>query len=421
MHSQDRRSGVHRRPLSRFLIRRLARPVDSGSSPRTPEVDSLCPPGQTIIAGNDAELLASAEEALPRMLEAIRGATRTIDVEMYCFADDFVGCRFARTLADRAARGVAVRVLVDAAGSRATPRSFFGWMREHGIRVRGVNPIRRFLLQGGLFRWRDHRKLVVVDGAGAFVGGLNLSRDYAPAREGGCGWRDAAVLVTGPVVATLSASFERHWHEESKGSERRSAAAVARAAPSTGLGAGLGDVPVMVLESRPLGPGPFASVFRHAVERARQRIWIASPYFLPPRSFRRALRRAVGRGVDVRILVPRSSDCPFVLRASQRFYAYYLRSGIRLFEWPGVMMHSKAAVVDGAWSTIGSYNIDPLSLLVNRELNLVLLGRDLGSRFDAMFEQDFARSGEVDAARWTSRSPLRRLAEHLCSAFRVFL
>jgi cardiolipin synthase A/B len=177
----------------------------------------------------------------------------------------------------------------------------------------------------------------------------------------------------------------------------------------------------MVLESRPLGPGPFASVFRHAVERARRRIWIASPYFLPPRSFRRALRRAAGRGVDVRILVPRSSDWPFVLRASQRSYAYYLRSGIRLFEWPGVMMHSKAAVVDGVWSTIGSYNIDPLSLLVNRELNLVLLGPGPGGRFEAMFEEDFSRSAEVDAARWTSRGTLRRMAEHLCSAFRVFL
>ena len=418
MHSQDRRSGVHRRPLSRLRFRRLDR---TGDSPRAPDGDPLCLPGQTIIAGNDAELLATADEALPRMLDAIRRATRSIDVEMYCFADDFVGCRFARTLAERAEKGVAVRVLVDAAGSRATPRSFFGWMRERGVRVRGVNPIRKFLLQGGLFRWRDHRKLVVVDGVAAFVGGLNLSRDYAPAREGGCGWRDSAVRVTGPVVSTLSASFERHWHEELKDSDRPTASSVAPPGPSAGLGTGTGDVPVMVLESRPFGPGPFASVFRHAVERARRRIWIASPYFLPPRSFRRALRRAAGRGVDVRILVPRTSDCPFVLRASQRSYAYYLRSGIRLFEWPGVMMHSKAAVVDGAWSTIGSYNIDPLSLLVNRELNLVLLGRNLGSRFEAMFEQDFARSGEVDAARWTSRGTMRRLAEHLCSAFRVFL
>ncbi len=414
MHSQDRPSALRRRPFSRFLLRhRTAREGDSVSSPRSPDSAALCAPGQTVIAGNDADLLPTAEEALPRMIEAIRGATRSINLEMYCFADDFVGCRFARALAERAARGVTVRVLVDAAGSRATPRSFFGWMREHGILVRGANPIRKFLLHGGIFRWRDHRKLLIVDGAAAFVGGLNLSRDYAPAREGGCGWKDAAVRVTGPVISVLSASFERQWHDEAKDADRPPA--------ESGAAAPAGDVPVMVLESRPLGPGPFASVFRHAVERARRQIWIASPYFLPPRSFRRALRRAVGRGVDVRILLPRSSDCPFALWASQRSYAYYLRSGIRIFEWPGVMMHSKAAVVDGAWSTIGSYNLDPLSLLVNRELNLVLLGSRVGSRFQAMFEQDFARSDELDAVRWTSRGTLRRVAEHLCSAFRVFL
>jgi cardiolipin synthase len=372
----------------------------------------LCAPDQKILAGNDAELLRDGEEVLPAMLGDIASASRSIDVEMYCFADDLVGCRFARALAERAARGVQVRVLVDAAGSRRTPRSFFGWMREHGIRVQGVNPIRKFLLHGVPCRWRDHRKLVVVDGAAAFVGGLNLSRDYAPEREGGAGWRDSAIRLTGPVVAALSASFDRLWKDEVRVADVRAPDAEA---PATG------DVSAILLESRPIGPGPFASVFRHAIDRSRRRIWIANPYFLPPRSFRRALRLAAGRGVDVRILVPRRSDSSFVLRASQRSYAYYLRSGIRLFEWPGAMMHSKAAVVDGLWSTIGSYNIDPLSLLINRELNVVLLGRSCGARFEAMFEEDFARSQEIDAARWSARGPLRRFQEQLCASFRVLL
>jgi len=363
------------------------------------------------------DLLCDGPEVLPRMLEDIRNAARSIDVEMYCFADDFVGCRFARALAERAEQGVDVRVLVDAAGCRRTPRSFFGWMRERGIRVRGVNPLRRFLLQGSLFRWRDHRKLVVIDGSAAFVGGLNLSRDYAAVSDGGCGWRDAAIRVTGPVVAALHASFEHQWKDETAVGSR---AAPLRAGPVEPP-APTGDVPAIVLESRPIGPGPFASVFRKAVERAQERVWIANPYFLPPRSLRRALRRAARRGADVRVLVPRWSDSSFVLRASQRAYAYFLRSGIRLFEWPGTMMHLKAAVIDGAWSTIGSYNIDPLSLLVNRELNVVLLDPAVGRRFEAMFESDFARSEELDPVGWSARGPLRRLAEQLCSSFRVFL
>jgi len=378
-------------------------------------------PEDAVIPGNGVQLLVDGPEVLPRMLDDIRLACRSVDIEMYCFADDFVGCRFARALAERAEQGVEVRVLVDAAGCRRTPRSFFGWMRERGIRVRGVNPIRKFLLYGSLFRWRDHRKLVVVDGASAFVGGLNLSRDYAGVVDGGCGWRDAAIRLTGPVVPALRESFDRHWKEDSAVGSRPAPVLPGGRAGPVEPPAPAGDVPALVLESRPLGPGPFASVFRRAVERARERIWIANPYFLPPRSLRRALRRAARRGVDVRVLVPRWSDSAFVLRASQRAYAYFFRSGIRLFEWPGAMMHLKAAVIDGEWSTIGSYNIDPLSLLVNRELNIVLLGRSTGGRFESMFVNDFARAEELDSAGWRSRGLWRRLAEQLCAAFRVFL
>ena len=413
MQGHGPRSEFRRRTESRFhhAFRFLSQEARRFSARRSRA------PEDNVISGNDVDLLCDGPAVLPRMLEDIRTARRSVDIEMYCFADDFVGCRFARALAERAEQGVDVRVLVDAAGCRHTPRSFFGWMRERGIHVRGVNPLRRFLLQGSLFRWRDHRKLVVIDGSAAFVGGLNLSRDYAAVSDGGCGWRDAAIRLTGPVVAALHASFEHQWKDVTAVGSR---AAALRAGPVEPP-APTGDVPAMVLESRPIGPGPFASVFRKAVERAQERVWIANPYFLPPRSLRRALRRAARRGADVRVLVPRWSDSAFVLRASQRAYAYFLRSGIRLFEWPGAMMHLKAAVIDGAWSTIGSYNIDPLSLLVNRELNVVLLDPAVGRRFEAMFESDFARSEELDPVGWSARGPLRRLAEQLCSSFRVFL
>jgi cardiolipin synthase len=411
----ERRRGAFRHPVS-FLKTRFRRLplIPSRRTPAegpAPEHAYLCRPDAAIVPGNLAQLLCDGEEVLPAMLAAIGGATRSVDVEMYTFASDSVGRRFARALAERAAEGVRVRVLVDAAGCRQTPRAFFGWMRERGVRVRGVNPLRHFFLRGALFRWRDHRKLVVVDDDAAFVGGLNLSREYAPLREGGGGWRDAAVRVRGPVVDALAASFDKGW--------RDGARAEPPAAPSGAAAAG--DVPSMLLASRPVGPGPFAAVFRHAVNQARRRIWIANPYFLPPRSFRKALRRAARRGVDVRLLLPRRSDSPIVLRASQRSYANYLRSGIRLFEWPGAMMHSKAAVVDGLWSTIGSYNIDPLSLLINRELNLVLLGRSTGRAFEEMFERDFARAAEVDAEAWKSRGLWRRMTENLCASFRILL
>jgi cardiolipin synthase len=411
----ERRSDAFRHPAS-FLRTRFRRLPFVHARRAPTEVPAsehgyLCRLDADPVAGNSAELLCDGEEVLPAMLEAIGAARGSVDLEMYTFACDSVGRRFARALAERAQQGLRVRVLVDAAGCRQTPRSFFGWMRERGVRVQGVNPLRKFLLHGALYRWRDHRKLLLIDDAAAFVGGLNLSRDYAPRREGGCGWKDAAIRVRGPVVEALSASFEKNWRDGPR--------AAPLATPASSPAAG--DVPVMLLESRPVGPGPFAAIFRHAVNQARQRIWIANPYFLPPRSFRKALRRAARRGVDVRLLLPRHSDSAIVLRASQRSYATYLRSGIRLFEWPGAMMHSKAALVDGLWSTIGSYNIDPLSLLVNRELNLVLLGRPTGRRFEEMFERDFARAEEIEAEAWKARGPWRRLTENLCASFRILL
>ncbi len=411
----ERRRSAFRHPVSFIKTRFRRLPFTPGrrapAEGPQPEHAYLCRPDLGVIPGNSAELLCGGEAVLPAMLDAIARARRSVDVEMYTFASDPVGRRFARALAERAQEGIRVRVLVDAAGCRQTPRSFFGWMRERGVRVQGVNPIRKFLLHGALFRWRDHRKLVLVDDDAAFVGGLNLSRDYAPVREGGCGWRDAAVRVRGPVVDALAASFEKFWRDGAR----------AAPAPAPACSPPAGEVPSILLESRPVGPGPFAAVFRHAVNQARRRIWIANPYFLPPRSFRKALRRAARRGVDVRLLLPRRSDAPIALRAGQRSYANYLRSGIRLFEWPGAMMHSKAAVIDGLWSTIGSYNIDPLSLLINRELNVVLLGASMGRAFEGMFEQDFACAEEIDAEAWKARGAWRRFTENLCASFRILL
>jgi cardiolipin synthase len=365
------------------------------------------------VPGNSAELLCDGDGVLPRMLQAIESARSFLAIEMYRFVSDAVGNRFARALGDASRRGIEVRVLVDSAGCRDTPRSFFGWMRSHGIEVRGVNPLRRFLRRSAASGWRDHRKLLISDGEAAFVGGLNLCRDAAPRNEGGGGWHDAAVRLRGPVVAGVLRSFDHAWSLESRirRTPRRPIAIPDRA----------GETPALILESQALGPGPFGRALRFAIRRAERRVWIATPYFLPPRSLRRELAMAARRGVDVRILVPGRSDCPFVLWASQRSYASLLRSGIRIFEWGPSMMHAKVAVVDGLWSTIGSYNLDPLSFFRNRELNVALLGAGTGGCFERMLERDFSRSTELEAGRWGLRSALRRVAERVCAGFRSML
>ncbi len=364
--------------------------------------------------GNRVDLLRDGSSAYPRMLEAIAGARRFILLETYIFSDDFVGLRFARALASKAREGVDVRVLCDSLGSKATPREFFGWMRSQGIRVHAFHPIRPFL-HGLRYRSRNHRKILIIDGHTAFAGGLNLSREYAPLEEGGDGWRDTEIRIEGPAAAELARLSLEYWPKES----------MRRPAPPLQIDPPLREEdgsPVLILGSSRLRDRfRISRNLRYAFRQAKQRIWIANPYFLPSRSFRGELRRAARRGVDVRLLVPLQSDVAPALYAAQRLFERYLRWGIRIFEWPGPMMHAKTAVIDGQWSTVGSYNMDSLSLLLNDELTVVILNRDFGERLESMFREDFEVSGELTLDAWGKRGWLRRHAEKFCSLFRLIL
>jgi cardiolipin synthase len=364
--------------------------------------------------GNRIDLLRDGARAYPRMLEAIAGARQFILLETYIFSDDFVGQRFARALASKAREGVDVRVIFDCLGSKATPREFFGWMRSQGIRVQAFHPIRPFL-HGIRYRSRNHRKVLIIDGRTAFVGGLNLSREYAPLEDGGGGWRDTEIELEGPAAAELARLSLEFWPEEKK----RHPAPRIRIVEPQALENGS---PVMILgSSRLLDRFKISRNLRFAFRQARRRIWIANPYFLPNRALRGVLRRAALRGVDVRLLVPRVSDVPPAHFAAQRLFERYLKWGIRIFEWPGPMMHSKTAVIDTEWSTVGSYNMDPLSMLLNDELTAVMFNRDFGVRLEAMFAEDFEACKELTLEVWQKRGLLRRFAEKIFYVFRLIL
>jgi cardiolipin synthase len=369
---------------------------------------TLCLKPDTLRPGNRVRLLRDGREAYPRMLEAIHAARRSVLLEMYTFAEDPIGRRFAAALAERAKAGVDVRLIYDGLGSRSATREFFGAMRSEGIRVMEFHP-----LWGGFrgfrYRRRDHRKLLVVDGRTAFVGGLNVSREYASEADGGLGWRDTQAEIEGPVVQDLAGTFLDLWLHD------RPREQLAMEAPA----AVEGGTPVCVLSSHRFRQRwEIGKHYRWAINHARKRIWIASAYFLPSARFRRGLRKAVARGVDVRLLVPRHSDFPPVLLAAQRLFASYLRWGIRIYEWPGNMMHAKTAVVDGAWSTVGSYNLDRLSLIANYELAAVVVDEGFGRRMEAMFEDDFARSHELTLDAWKKRGWRRRILEDFFYTFR---
>jgi cardiolipin synthase len=365
--------------------------------------------------GNRIQILRDGGRAYPRMLAAIASAERSIIMEMYTFADDFIGRQFARALAFRAEAGVEVRVLYDSVGSRSTPREFFGWMRSRGIRVQAFHPLHPFPLVLG-HRSRNHRKVLVIDGRVAFLGGLNLAKEYAPIDQGGGGWRDTELEIEGPAseyLARLSLDYG------SSDGERLRQTTIRRSLRGTRVDPGS---PLLILGSPKLSDRRAISRhLRFAFRQASRRIWIANPYFLPSRPLRGELRRAARRGVDVRLLVPRSSDVPAFQFASERLFDRYLRWGLRIFQWQGPMMHAKAAVIDGLWATVGSYNLDALSLSLNDELVAIVPDRDFGRRLEGMFEEDFRGSSELTLRDWRNRGQLRRLAEKFFYLFRIIL
>jgi len=377
------------------------------------DVPSLCLRPGDLQPGNRVHLLEDGAAAYPRMLEAIARAERFIYLEMYIFAGDFAGQRFARALAARAQEGLQVSVLYDAVGSRDTPRDFFGWMRSQGVRVVEFNPFPRFF-RGFRFRRRNHRKLLVVDGRVAFLGGMNVSREYADPADGGLGWRDTQVELKGPLVTDLLRTAQELWCQQI----RCDRVPPPEASPLPPQERG---IPALVLSSHRFGKRwEIGRHYLHALRRARERVWIANPYFLPTIRFRREMRRASRRGVDVRLLVPSRSDVPPALYATQHLFARLLKWGIRVWEWPGPMMHAKTAVIDGTWVTVGSYNFDHLSLMHNHELTAILLDPGFGREVEAMFERDFARSSEVNPAAWKKRGWGRRLLEDFFYMFRFF-
>jgi len=371
---------------------------------------NLSPSPEALKHGHRVAILRDGGEAYPRMLEAIRGARDSVLLEMYIFADDAVGRKFGDALVERAKAGVDVRLLYDAGGSRDTPRDFFGELRAGGVKVVEFHPLARFY-QGFGLRRRNHRKLLVVDGRVAQLGGINIARDYESVEEGGLGWRDTNVEIEGPAVRELADMFLDLWARE-----RKADPVPARRPPVT---ASAGARALVLSSHRYRDRWEIAQHYRHAVVNARARIWIANAYFLPSASFRRALRKADRRGVDVRLIVPGRSDFAPVLYASQRLFGGYLRSGIRVYEWPGQMMHAKTAVVDGEWSTVGSYNIDHLSLLHNYELTAVVVDRDFGRRMEEMYERDFAECREITLEEWRKRGWKRRMCEWFFYQFRT--
>lgn len=349
------------------------------------------------------------------MMEAIGAARQEILLEMYWFASDATGQSFARALEAKAREGVRVCVTYDAVGSFEADRSMFARMRAAGCDVYEWNPVN---LVSGNFSFagvnrRNHRKMLIVDGRVGMTGGVNLGDAWAAEADGGLGFRDDMILIEGPAARAMREIFLDAF----RGPLRDAALAA-----DLGSHEPAGNSRVRVLAN---------DSFRHRrlIERAyvrrirtaRERILIMNSYFIPRRVVRHALAHAVGRGVQVRVLVPTESDVPVVTYATHRLYGWLLDRGIEIYEWTQSILHSKIAAIDGHWCTVGTHNIDYRSWAYNLEINIVVEDPLVAQRLETRVLADMEASTPVDAYDWRFRPLGTRVLEEVFYRMRRLL
>lgn len=351
--------------------------------------------------GNRLALLEDGREAYPAMLAAIAAARETVHLETYIFRGDRAGRLFADALTERARHGVAVRLIFDAVGSMDLPGSFIQALRNAGVQVLEYHPVAPWRPRWSWGR-RDHRKTLVIDGAVAFTGGVNISEVYLPPEQGGQGWRDLHVRIEGPAAYDLDRLFRQVWHSKT---ERWFPLA---GHPEGRRGSSLVHV---AANSEFLRRQLIRRALLHSIRRSRRRVVGAIAYFIPDRRLRHALFAAVKRGVRVDLLVPEVSDIPAVAYASRFYYDTLLSHGVRLHAWPKTVLHAKAFAVDRLWASVGSYNITNRSLVSNLEVNLNILDRGFASRLEDVITADIAASREIKLEEWRARPYPERVLE----------
>jgi cardiolipin synthase A/B len=369
----------------------------------------------TIVGAHRVRLLKDGAQAFPAMLEAIGLARSTVCLETYILRDDRTGERFADALIERARAGVEVNLMFDAWGSSVS-NAYLLRLRTAGVRVVAYHPVRFSLQTLRLFGpglARDHRKALIVDGRVAFTGGINLADDYAPALEGGGGFRDTHLCLEGPAAAELQYFFLRTW---------RRARGAPIDAPRYAIDGRRADPSVHIIASdMRRGRSAIRETYRTAIRNAQKTIYITNAYFLPTLRLLRALRRAARRGVDVRIMVAGTTDVPAVRLASRSIYGRLLRAGARIFEWTPSVLHAKTAIIDGHWTTVGSSNLDQQSLRLNLEANAIIEDPGFATEMEAMFHEDLARCEEITAEHLHAFPPWERAASWAAYMFRDWL
>ncbi len=405
--------------------------------------------GSPLTTGNQVVLLQNGPATYRAMFAAIAAARDHINMETYILEDDAIGQRFAQALIDKQRQGVQVNLIYDSAGTVGTPAAFFQRLKDSGIRVLEFNPINPLAARKGWeLNQRDHRKLLIVDGRTAFLGGINISSVYsggsfghgsggsAPARktkaeprkeaadesdtesaveaEVSLAWRDTDIQLQGPVVAEFQKLFIETWNNQKGEPLPPRNYFPPPESPGHQVVRAIGSSP----------DEPYSLIYAtllSAITNAEISVQLTNAYFVPDPQLLAALEAAAQRGVDVKLILPSQTDSWLVFHAGRNYYEQLLRAGVKIYERRGVILHSKTALIDGVWATVGSTNLDWRSFLHNHELNAVVLGPEFGNQVQAMFDKDLAASNPITLEQWEQRTLDMHIKEWFARVWQYWL
>jgi cardiolipin synthase A/B len=361
-----------------------------------------------ICQGGEATLLQNGDAFYPAMLTAIREARDSINFETYIFEPDEIGRQFIDAFKERAQAGIEVRLLIDGFGGMKLKRRYRDELTKAGVKVQRFRPLAlRNLVR--MYR-REHRRATVIDGRVGFTGGAAISKKWKGNVTNRHEWRDSMTRITGPLVAGIQSAFAENWVYCTG-----EVLAGPRFFPPLERGPGLCAISVVSSPSDSLQT--IRLLFWLSFINAKRRLWICNSYFIPDRRLRDAVVERARRGVDVRVLVPGNhTDAVPVQAAGQSYYEELLAAGVRIFEFEPSMMHAKTVVIDGAWSIVGSANMDERSMELNEENVLGIADRGFARAVEEGLVADYGRSREIRLEEWRKRSILRRGFERMAKA-----
>ncbi|NPC96223.1 phosphatidylserine/phosphatidylglycerophosphate/cardiolipin synthase family protein [Nocardioides sp. zg-DK7169] len=376
---------------------------------KKPKPFPVTPPRTVDIGDGTVTTYTYGADLYADMLSAIEGAQRQVLFETYLWKGDEVGERFKQALADAAARGVEVYCIYDGFGNLVVSPRFKHFPRRMKVlRFPSYAAGWRFF---DVTRYgRDHRKILVVDDSEAFVGGYNIGSAYETE------WRDTHIRITGPAVWDLKRAFADFWNLNRRRRLRSSEQPLLLDTGSTW------EPQIRIHRNVPrLWMFPIRNLYIEAINRSYRRVWLTTAYFLPDQDFVDTLKAAARRGADVRVLVPLKSNHVVADWISRGYYSQLLDAGVRIFRYRDAMVHAKTMTIDGSWSTVGTANIDRLSLQGNYEINVEIFDEGLARTLEEIFEVDQSHSLELTAGEWAARDLHRKFTENVLAPLRPLL